>query len=111
MKRKTEVLMLDSVPDLFIIDRLLSEVDGIAICKHLKNQPATQHISIIIVSGSPDARQLSKRAGADDFIEKSFRMAVILNLVEDLLAKSSNEHKRFLRKTNPDLNQAIIFPN
>lgn len=76
-------------PDLFIIDRLLSGVDGITVCKYLKGQPATKDIPVIIISASPDARNLSKQAGADNFIEKPFRITLILDTVELLLAKNA----------------------
>jgi DNA-binding response OmpR family regulator len=81
-----DLLKLNSnFPDLFLIDRLLSGVDGIEVCKHLKNQSATKDIPIIIISASPDARKLAKDAGADDFIEKPFGVATLLKKVEQIL--------------------------
>lgn len=69
-------------PDLFLLDRQLSGQDGLKVCKFLKNQPATQHIPVIIVSATPGIGELAQQAGADDFIEKPFQIKDLLEVVE-----------------------------
>ncbi|MFL5743424.1 MAG: PleD family two-component system response regulator [Niastella sp.] len=68
-------------PDIFIIDKQLPGVDGVEICKHLKSQEATKNIPVIMMSASPDIREFSKAAGAEDFIEKPYSLKQMRGLV------------------------------
>lgn len=75
------------IPDLFLLDKRLSGIDGIDICHHLKSRKATAHIPVIMVSANPGIGILSKKAGADDFIEKPFDIKHLLEMVKTYLAK------------------------
>src|SRR5207253_1667311 len=59
-----------ALPDLFILDKQLSGIDGLDLCKQLKNSPQTTKIPVIMISATPGLREMSIAAGADDFIEK-----------------------------------------
>ena len=69
-------------PDLFLLDKQLSGQDGLNICRYLKSDDNTKNIPVIIVSATPGIGRMAKEAGADDFIEKPFRMKELLNVVE-----------------------------
>lgn len=71
-----------SYPDLFLLDRQLSGQDGLKVCRFLKEQNATKHIPVIIVSATPGIGKLAREAGADDFIEKPFQIKELLQKVE-----------------------------
>ena len=68
------------LPDVIILDVLLSGKDGRLICQKLKSQEDTKLIPIIMISAHPNAKQSVKAVGADDFIAKPFDM-------DELLAK------------------------
>ena len=57
------------LPDIFLIDKLLSGIDGVDVCCFLKNDPLTEHIPVVMVSASPDIAAVAVKAGADDFVE------------------------------------------
>jgi len=42
-----------SLPDILIIDVNMPEVDGIAVCARLRDDPRSKHIAMIVVTGSP----------------------------------------------------------
>lgn len=46
--------MIEPFPDLLFLDIRVSGADGRAICRHLKSQPATRHIPIILLSAHQD---------------------------------------------------------
>lgn len=69
------------VPDLFLIDRQLSGIDGLDLCKHLKSEEQTLSVPVIILSATPGILNLAKAAGADDFIEKPFAKAHLLKVI------------------------------
>jgi CheY-like chemotaxis protein len=81
--RAEEVLAIkEDLPDLILLDIWMSGVDGRDICSHLKNQPLTKHIPIILVSANRDIEEISINAGADDFICKPFDLDEFLQKVE-----------------------------
>jgi DNA-binding response OmpR family regulator len=65
------------VPDLFILDKQLSGTDGLDLCKLLKEREDTRHVPVIIVSASPGIVAMAKAAGADDVLEKPFRVKAL----------------------------------
>jgi DNA-binding response OmpR family regulator len=70
------------LPDIFLLDRYLSGIDGIDICRHLKADANTRHIPVIMISASPDIAVQSILAGADCYIEKPFNIKDLLSLTE-----------------------------
>jgi len=71
------------VPDLFILDRRLPDVDGLEICQYLKSKPSYQSVPVIIISASPKIRSKALESGATAFIEKPF---VMRELVETIMS-------------------------
>ena len=76
--------MKDNYPDLILLDIWLSGQDGRSICIYLKNNPATKHIPVIMISASRDVDKSAKSAGADDYICKPFEMNDLLEKVGKL---------------------------
>lgn len=75
-------------PDLFLIDKQLDDIDGLEICRHLKNQPETRNIPVIIVSATPDLQRQATEAGADAYMEKPFSMKLLLETIEACIHNS-----------------------
>lgn len=73
------------LPDLFIIDRQLSGIDGLEICKHLKTMTPTRHLPVIILSATPHLQAQAKQAGADAYMEKPFSNNELLQIADMLL--------------------------
>lgn len=70
------------IPDLFLLDKQLSGVDGIDVCRYLKKQKNTSHLPVIMISANPNIGRLSEEAGADAYIEKPFEVKYLLKMVE-----------------------------
>jgi len=71
-----------TIPDVFLVDKLLSGINGLDICQYLKNDERTSHIPVIMVSATPDIGVAAAKAGADDFIEKPFDVTHLLKVIE-----------------------------
>ena len=78
------------IPDLFLIDRLLSGVDGLEVCRYLKSNEQTSHIPVVMVSASPDIGILAVKAGADDFVEKPFELSYLLKVIDRNINNAKN---------------------
>jgi two-component system alkaline phosphatase synthesis response regulator PhoP len=74
-------------PDLIVLDLMIPELDGLAVCEILRNDETTASIPVIMVSGLPgQVTQLAgMESGATDFIRKPFSPGDMLSRVEELL--------------------------
>lgn len=77
-----EQLHNGGLPDLILVDVLLSGKDGREIVKYLKSQKETKTIPVIMFSAHPSAEETARQAGAEDFLAKPFD-------IDSLLAKIS----------------------
>jgi signal transduction histidine kinase/CheY-like chemotaxis protein len=68
---------------LCILDIALEGADGIQICQHLKSQPATREVPILIVTAmvGEEVRRASLAAGADGYLVKPFGVDQFLRQV------------------------------
>ncbi len=78
-------------PDLVLLDYHMPDMDGIAVCKRLRADPATRDIPIILFSASSDRdhRLNALQAGADDFLPKPLDEAYLLGRIRSLLRASA----------------------
>lgn len=89
--------------DLVLLDVMLRDMDGIEICRHLRQDPALRHIPILLVTALTGATQVTAGldAGADDYITKPFEPSVLLARIRAQLRLRSME--RELEQRNRDL--------
>lgn len=81
--RGSDLLDLNhDLPDLIILDILLSGEDGRQICKLLKSREDTMRIPIVMISAHPNAGFTVTECGADDFIPKPFDIEVLLGIIQ-----------------------------
>jgi two-component system alkaline phosphatase synthesis response regulator PhoP len=78
----------EHLPDLILLDVLLSGNDGRVICKSLKSNSITRHIPVIMLSAHSDASKVADGSGADDFLEKPFDVDVLIAMVAKHLSAS-----------------------
>ena len=59
-------------PDLIILDVMLPDINGKAVCELVKNDPTMSDIKIICISGMVEEEKIDelREAGADDFLHK-----------------------------------------
>ena len=79
----------NDLPDLILMDILLSGEDGGAICRRLKSDEKTRHIPVILLSAHAGLRETRSGCGADDFLAKPFRVTELREVVKKHLSLSS----------------------
>ncbi|HDD55512.1 MAG TPA: response regulator [Chloroflexi bacterium] len=72
------------LPDLVIMEGLLSSLDGYTVCQKLKNDAATAHIPVLFHTLLADESR-ARQAGADGFLLKPVLPQEIETKVEELL--------------------------
>lgn len=80
-------------PDLVLLDLMLPGVDGLDVCKLLKNDSRTQHIPIIMLSARGEEADIvtGLELGADDYIVKPFSPRVVSARVKSVLRRNRQQ--------------------
>ena len=76
------------LPDMILLDLMLPELDGFAVCEILRRDRATTSIPIIMLTAmsSQLARVAGIAAGANDYVTKPFSPKHLLVRIETLLS-------------------------
>ena len=73
------------LPDLYLVDVMLPDGNGLEICNHLKSNQATKHIPVIIMSAHSNESEIRRDTTADDFISKPFDLNNLVAAIENQL--------------------------
>jgi DNA-binding response OmpR family regulator len=77
------------VPDLVLLDAMLPKVHGFEACRRIKASPRTRNVPVIMMTaiyrGWRFAQDAKDSYGAEDYVEKPFRLEDLLRRVEEAL--------------------------
>ena len=76
-------------PDLLILDLFMPEMDGLEVCRIIRNEPELSDMKVIISTGYPDHAKLDEmsRLGFTNVIFKPFNLPEFVEKVERILAQ------------------------
>ncbi|WP_225409788.1 response regulator [Stigmatella hybrida] len=79
-------------PDVVLADVMMPGKSGYEVCEAIKNDPATQHIPVLLLAGTFEAfdENRARAAKADDHITKPFESQVLLDKVKALVGQKAN---------------------
>ncbi len=83
----------DEIPSLIVLDLMLPQMDGTEVCRHLKADPKTAHIPIIMLTARAEEvdRVVGLELGADDYVTKPFSPREIALRVRGVLRRASGK--------------------
>ena len=79
--------------DVALLDIVMPEMDGLAVLKQVRNEPAPAEVIIITGNGTVDTAISAIKLGAYDYLSKPYRMAEI-----DALVRRAWEKRQLLRE-------------
>ncbi|MCF7854189.1 MAG: response regulator [Candidatus Pacebacteria bacterium] len=93
------------LPDLIVLDLMLPGVDGLDVCKLLKNDPTTAGIPIIMLTAKGEEADVvtGLEVGSDDYMVKPFSPRVLTARVRAVLRKhkaGASEETETVRRGN-----------
>ncbi len=76
-------------PDLILLDLMLPDLDGLEVCRRLKQDGRTRHLPIIMLTAKGEESDIvtGLELGADDYVTKPFSPRVLLARVRSVLRR------------------------
>ena len=80
------------IPDIIVSDIMMPVMDGITFTKAIRQDVRTSHIPVILLTakGSDESRVEGYDVGADSYLVKPFRKALLLSRIRNLLDKRTH---------------------
>jgi DNA-binding response OmpR family regulator len=78
--------LLTKIPDLFLLDVMLPDGDGLEVCSKIKHGSTYKEKPVLVMSAHLPTDFEKEESCADSFIAKPFDLFVILNRVNEFLA-------------------------
>jgi len=77
------------LPDIVLLDLMLPKMDGLEVCRKIKENPRTAHIPIVMVTAKGEESDVvtGLSLGADDYITKPFSPRVLAARVKAVLRR------------------------
>jgi cyclic di-GMP phosphodiesterase len=98
-----------SPPDVVVLDVNMPGTNGLEFCRRLKNDPATDGIAVVILSGSDGGTaEAAEQAGADAAMRKPFSPLQLLAVVEQLAGSLYGIPFRSVRSDDPQ-EQLLLY--
>ncbi len=94
-------VLKETTPNLIISDIMMPIMDGISLCKKLKNTKTTQHIPIILLTArnTTQSKLEGLKYGAIEYINKPFNVKELIFKVNNIL----ESHKNLIQKYRTEL--------
>jgi len=78
----------EELPDLVVLDLMIPELDGFAVCRELRAQGHTTPVLILSARGSEVDKVLGFELGADDYVTKPFNLRELVARIRALLRRA-----------------------
>ena len=84
---------LEQAPDLIILDIMLPEMDGLELCRHLRQKGVGIPIIMLTAKGKEIDKVVGLEIGADDYVTKPFSVRELLARIKAHLRRANREEK------------------
>jgi two-component system, OmpR family, alkaline phosphatase synthesis response regulator PhoP len=106
-------LALTIRPQLIILDMMMPEMDGIEVCRRLREHPDLKRTTITFLTArDEDVSQIrALDVGGDDFITKPIKPQVFISRIKALLRRDKPEiieHSHIIRIANLEINKEKV---
>ncbi len=88
---------LDKEPDIVITDLAMPKMNGIELCRRIKNTIKISHIPIILLTANTNIEYEKQgyKEGADAYITKPFHWDILLSRIQNLIERTRQRQQEF----------------
>src|SRR5687768_13551826 len=81
----------EHAPDVILLDLMMPGMDGLEVCRHIRNDPRIRHIPIIMLTARAEEtdRVIGLEMGADDYVTKPFSPRELVARVKAILRRTT----------------------
>lgn len=99
------LLAEENSPDIVVSDVMMPRMNGVDMCRRIKENLATSHIPVILLTAwsTDETRKEGYRAGADAYIAKPFDMEMLVVRINNLLEKRDKQQRDFSHNSSLDV--------
>lgn len=92
-------LLKENEVDIIVTDVMMPVMDGIKLCKNVKQNIRTCHIPVIILSAKTDIKDQMEglQMGADDYIPKPFSLAILTTKIQNMMRTRRRMLERYAK--------------
>ena len=84
---------LEQSPDLILLDLMMPEMDGLEVCRRLREQKSNVPILMLTAKGEEVDKVVGLEIGADDYITKPFSIRELLARIKAHIRRINREEK------------------
>lgn len=105
-------LALSEKPDLIVLDLMLPKLDGIEVCKQLRQQKVTTPILMLTAKDDEFDKVLGLELGADDYMTKPFSPREVIARVKAILRRTQFQPENKVEEVSDyiQISELKIFP-
>jgi signal transduction histidine kinase/DNA-binding response OmpR family regulator len=101
---------VELLPDVIISDIMMPGLDGVSMCRKLKEDQRTSHIPVILLTAKADAQSKlsSLETGADDYLTKPFSAEELLLRVNNLILGRQKLKEKFSKSLSLQPSEIVV---
>lgn len=93
-------LTREELPDVVISDLMMPRMDGYALLRQIKTDPATDHIAVVLLTANveEDSRLKGFDSGADEYLTKPFHMGELRLRLRNLITRQNKLRQQYQKQ-------------
>jgi signal transduction histidine kinase/ligand-binding sensor domain-containing protein/DNA-binding response OmpR family regulator len=98
-------IAVNELPDIIISDIMMPEIDGIELCRQIKEDMQTGHIPVVLMTAKAMVEHIIEGydIGADDYIVKPFSIDVLIHRIKNILETRKKLKNAYGKRFSPEV--------
>jgi len=99
-----------TIPDVVITDLIMPGIDGISLCKKIRQNPETNHIPIIVLTSdvNEDSERQCLEQGADHYLTKPISLELLKSTINQVIQTRETMKNKFSSNLKSDFEEIKI---